>query len=83
MKSIVTKSTVGGETRYPYLGIHKDDLNRPDPLVVLFTSKKTGIIVSSNDNPSVKSLELGEISKAWDEDSCFVFYDGSVTLLND
>jgi len=63
--------------KYPYIGIHEADLDRPDPLIVYFTANKLGIALCVNDGCEPR----GYLSD-WNEES-FERYQGTITLHND
>ena len=71
MKSITTKT----KRTYPYLGISELQI------VVLFTSKGTGIQVAHEDYKLGGNREVGEFSSSIDEQS-FQLFNGEVTLSN-
>lgn len=63
--------------KYPYIGIHKSDLNRPDPLIVYFTADGRGIALCVNDGCAPRGY-----CSDWEEKS-FERYQGTITLQND
>lgn len=63
--------------KYPYIGIHESDLNRPDPLIVYFTADGVGIALCVNEG-----CEPRGYCTSWDEKS-FERYQGMITLQND
>lgn len=36
------------EKTYPYVGIHEDDLERDDPMIILFTAPRSGKLLACN-----------------------------------
>lgn len=64
-------------TRYPYFGIHKEDLQRDDPMIVLFTKLDGGILISKNVG---QSLPIGS-SQDWDEEQ-FITMEKEITISN-
>ena len=63
--------------KYPYIGIHKDDIDRPDPVMVYFIKEDTGVLLSDNSSNASSRYE----SIKWDE-AFFILFEGSITLSN-
>lgn len=40
------------ENTYPWVGIHRLDVNREDPMIILFTGIGKGVLLSKNDGYS-------------------------------
>lgn len=75
MKVEVNKTPVEQKSKYPYIGISKDD---SDYTIVYFTSPETGVCLATD----CYGDKVGENSGDWSE-SLFTPFTGSITLSND
>lgn len=62
------------ESKYPYIGISTDGLD-----VVLFTKKKTGVVIYSNRKDHISPI--GYLCDGWYE-QYFIPFKGKITLSN-
>ncbi|MGZ8890309.1 MAG: hypothetical protein ACXW0J_02785 [Nitrososphaeraceae archaeon] len=66
---------------YPKLKIHKDDIHRDDPVVILFYEPSKGILMAQNsEHRNDPDMPIGKVLM-WDEDQ-FVVFDKSITIQN-
>lgn len=75
MKTVITKKPQA--PTYPYLAVHKYDVESDDPMIVLFTERDKGILVSKNVDqfkPMYITAEFEEVQ--------FTSYNGEITLSN-
>lgn len=75
MKVEVNEKPVEQESKYPYIGIRKDEY---DYTIVYFISKDCGICLDTD----FYGDKIGEYSKEWNE-NIFPPFTGSITLSND
>lgn len=67
----------GNKPSYPYLGINQYDLERDDPMIILFTRPKHGTVLAANCG---YSHTIG-LTEDWDE-TAFVPYKDEIILKN-
>ena len=60
------------ENTYPWVGIHRLDLNREDPLIILFTGISKGVLLSKNDG---YSRDIGQYENFDEWESGRVYFD--------
>lgn len=77
MKITATYQQAATPRKYPYLGIHENDVETTNPLIVMFTSGNRGFMVHACPDSGIVDFSL----ETWDE-SEFLFYTGEVTLSN-
>jgi hypothetical protein len=83
MKISVSYQKSPCQRQRPYLGIHKNDLDRKDPYIVMFIDRDYGFLVKSNYDNDLghDSDEITFKAGEWDENE-FEMYTGEVTLSN-
>ena len=77
MKITATYQEKSLPRKYPYLGIHENDVDTVNPLIVVFTHANRGFMVHACPDSGVVDFNF----ETWDETE-FLFYTGEVTLSN-
>ena len=78
IKSNVERPETQLPVQFPVLMIHKADLSRFDPFIVLFNSVNEGTTIAVNDDTTQQTI--GNCCKR--DISFFVEFKGSITLSN-
>lgn len=78
MKVEIEKTNTEPKSKYPYLGISKNDGSAAEGIVILFSAEDTGMCICSGES----AMPVGEFCNQWAEEE-FEPFTGTVKLSND